>query len=87
MVIILDCVQNHAKDLDALWLFGDSWVLTQTHMYVCMYACMYNPDCLHRICTFSTLRVSTEKKKLRIFGVEIVGVEFWSAQPEPKQIP
>ena len=68
MVIILDCVQNHAKDLDALWLFGDYWVLTQTHMYVCMYACMYNPDCLHRICTFSTLRVSTEKKKLRIFG-------------------
>jgi hypothetical protein len=26
----------------------------------------------------------TGEKKLRIFGVEIFGVEFWSAQHEPK---
>ena len=40
---------------------------------------------LHIICIFSTLRVSTGKN-IRIFGVEIFGVdsvEFWSAQHEP----
>ena len=30
-------------------------------------------------CPISTLRVWTEKNKLRTFGVEIFGVEFWSA--------
>ena len=57
------------------------------YMHICIYIYIYNPDRLQRIRTFSALRVSTKKKKLRIFGVEIFGVEFWSAQPEPKQIP
>ena len=46
-------------------------------MYIYIY--IYNVDRLLRICPISTLRVWTEKKILRIFGVEIFGVEFWSA--------
>ena len=49
-----------------------------------IYIYTHNHDRLHRICTFSTLRVWTEKQ---IFGVTIFWVEFWRAQTEPKQIP
>ena len=44
--------------------------------FVALY--IYKVDGVLRICPISTLRVWTEKK-LRIFGVEIFGVEFWSA--------
>jgi hypothetical protein len=43
---------------------------------VVLFASIYNPDRLLRICPILTLRVWTEKKKLRIFGIEIFGVEF-----------
>ena len=46
---------------------------------ICICIHIYNHDRLLRICPISTLRVWTEKKKLRIFGVEIFGVKFWSA--------
>ena len=51
---------------------------TYTYIYIYIYIYIYNHDRLHRICPISTLRVWTEKK-LRIFGVEIFGVKFWSA--------
>ena len=45
----------------------------QTNAYVYIYIMMAYK------CPISTLRVWTEKNKLRTFGVEIFGVEFWSA--------
>jgi hypothetical protein len=82
---------NHSPNLDLFYLprfrahRHPTYVQSNSDFRLC--ALIYNPDRLHRICTFSPPRVPTENQKLRLFGVGIFGVEFWRAQPEPKQIP
>ena len=76
-IYIYTCIIHLQKSTVYVYIY-----IYREREYIYIYT--HNHDRLHRICTFSTLRVWTEKQ---IFGVTIFWVEFWRAQTEPKQIP